>query len=302
MQILSKDPDGFFLMVEGSKIDWAAHANDGAGMVTEFLAFDDAVKEAMDFANRDGYTAVIVVPDHGNSGISIGNQRSSKGYDTLGLKSIIDPLKQCRHTAEGIAKMMLKKPDQLSAIFTENTGLNISTRQRVDLQGFIRKNDFYALVNFLTEIINENGFIGFTTHGHTGEEVMLAVYHPGNYRPSGIITNTELHQYLTDILNTPDLDSLTDRIFCIDTTALSGLIWNINTAMNENPRLIIRQSPGSKTYAVIESGTDFMTVYLKGKPLHIIPFNTLALYVEPLHHFFLPRNISDLLPAKMKGK
>ena len=135
-------------------------------MVTEFLAFDDAVKEAMDFANRDGYTAVIVVPDHGNSGISIGNQRSSKGYDTLGLKSIIDPLKQCRHTAEGIAKMMLKKPDQLSAIFTENTGLNISTRQRVDLQGFIRKNDFYALVNFLTEIINENGFIGFTTHGH----------------------------------------------------------------------------------------------------------------------------------------
>ena len=44
IEVLSKDEDGFFLMVEGSKVDWAAHANDPIGIISDVLAFDDAVK------------------------------------------------------------------------------------------------------------------------------------------------------------------------------------------------------------------------------------------------------------------
>ena len=51
---LSKDEDGFFLMVEGSKIDWAAHANDPIGLISDIIAFDDAVKVALNFAKADG--------------------------------------------------------------------------------------------------------------------------------------------------------------------------------------------------------------------------------------------------------
>ncbi|MER2142121.1 MAG: alkaline phosphatase, partial [Priestia megaterium] len=65
---LNKDKDGFFLMIEGSKIDWAAHANDPIGMVTDILSFDDAVNEALKFAKKDKNTMVIAVTDHGNSG------------------------------------------------------------------------------------------------------------------------------------------------------------------------------------------------------------------------------------------
>ena len=54
LQVLSQDEDGFFLMVEGSLVDWAAHANDAAGIIHEFLAFDAAVGAVMDFARRDG--------------------------------------------------------------------------------------------------------------------------------------------------------------------------------------------------------------------------------------------------------
>ena len=49
LERLSKDPDGFFLMVEGSKVDWAAHSNDPVGMATEFLAFDRACGVALEF-------------------------------------------------------------------------------------------------------------------------------------------------------------------------------------------------------------------------------------------------------------
>lgn len=49
---LSKDKDGFFLFVEGSKTDWAAHANDPVGMISDVLAFDEAVGKAVEFAKK----------------------------------------------------------------------------------------------------------------------------------------------------------------------------------------------------------------------------------------------------------
>ena len=57
IDILSKeDKEGFFLMVEGSQIDWAAHANDSSELVSEIVAYDKAVKAAIDFAKKDGNT------------------------------------------------------------------------------------------------------------------------------------------------------------------------------------------------------------------------------------------------------
>ena len=52
IQTLSKDKDGFFLFVEGSKPDWAAHVNDPIGMISDVLAFDNAVAEALRFAKK----------------------------------------------------------------------------------------------------------------------------------------------------------------------------------------------------------------------------------------------------------
>ena len=54
IQTLSKDKDGFFLFIEGSKPDWAAHANDPIGMISDVLAFDNAVAEALKFAKKMG--------------------------------------------------------------------------------------------------------------------------------------------------------------------------------------------------------------------------------------------------------
>lgn len=62
---------GFFLMVEGSQIDWGGHSNDGGLLVEETIDFDRAVGEALRFAKRDGETLVIVTGDHESGGLAI---------------------------------------------------------------------------------------------------------------------------------------------------------------------------------------------------------------------------------------
>ena len=62
---------GFFLMIEGSQIDWAGHGNDSDGIIAEMIDFDKAIKEVLDFAEKDGNTLVIVTADHETGGYSI---------------------------------------------------------------------------------------------------------------------------------------------------------------------------------------------------------------------------------------
>ena len=67
--ILSKNPKGFFLMVEGGRIDHAGHERNLSKMVADTLAFDEAVKAALDFASQDNDTLVIVTADHECGGL-----------------------------------------------------------------------------------------------------------------------------------------------------------------------------------------------------------------------------------------
>ena len=68
---LGKDPDGFFMMVEGSLIDKRCHKNDAVGALRQTLWFDMAVKAAADFAARDGHTLVVVTADHETGGLLV---------------------------------------------------------------------------------------------------------------------------------------------------------------------------------------------------------------------------------------
>jgi len=71
IDILNKNNKGFFLMVEGSQIDWAAHANNADTLLVEVLDFDQAVGVALDFAQTDGHTLVIITADHETGGVTI---------------------------------------------------------------------------------------------------------------------------------------------------------------------------------------------------------------------------------------
>ncbi|MCW3806026.1 alkaline phosphatase [Plebeiibacterium marinum] len=80
LEILSKDKDGFFLMVEGSQIDWAGHQNNTAFLAGEMLDFDRAIGKVLDFAIKDKETLVIVTADHETGGLAVVGGDIQKGY------------------------------------------------------------------------------------------------------------------------------------------------------------------------------------------------------------------------------
>ncbi len=80
---LSQNEGGFFLMVEGSQIDWGGHANDAQYIITEMLDFDKTLGVALDFAEKDGNTLVVVTADHETGGfaLSASGKKSGSGSD-----------------------------------------------------------------------------------------------------------------------------------------------------------------------------------------------------------------------------
>jgi alkaline phosphatase len=78
---LSQNPEGFFLMVEGSQIDWAGHANNTPYLVAEMLDFDKTIEAALDFAEKDGHTLVVVTADHETGGVALAPKvNQERGY------------------------------------------------------------------------------------------------------------------------------------------------------------------------------------------------------------------------------
>jgi len=85
LDYLSQDPKGFFLMVEGSQIDWGGHANDANYIIEEMKDFDKTIGEALDFAEKDGNTLVVVTADHETGGFALSSAKVRKQDDYRGL-------------------------------------------------------------------------------------------------------------------------------------------------------------------------------------------------------------------------
>ncbi|SNZ01070.1 alkaline phosphatase [Flagellimonas pacifica] len=78
IQFLSKDDHGFFIMAEGSQIDWAGHENNGPYLVSELIDFDDTIGKALDYAQKDGNTLVIVTSDHETGGFTLSAKKKKR--------------------------------------------------------------------------------------------------------------------------------------------------------------------------------------------------------------------------------
>lgn len=84
---LSGNNESFFLMVEGSQIDWAGHANNNEYMIGEMLDFEKVIQVAMDYAEKDGNTLVVVTADHETGGFALSasydEETGSSDYDEI---------------------------------------------------------------------------------------------------------------------------------------------------------------------------------------------------------------------------
>jgi alkaline phosphatase len=125
LEVLSRNPKGFFAMIEGGRIDHASHRNDAAGTIHDTLAFDEAVGVALGFARRNPETLVIVTADHETGGMAlIGHSKTSKEYTGMDLAAI----QKATASFEVIAGELGKSPSpqKIQQLVKEYLGIQIT--------------------------------------------------------------------------------------------------------------------------------------------------------------------------------
>jgi alkaline phosphatase len=296
IQLLSKEEEGFFLMVEGSQVDWAAHANDAAAIIHEFLAFDEAVGKAMDFARTNGNTAVLVLADHGNSGFTIGT-KNCPGYDKLSADQLFGTVSKIKLSANGIESILVNtKPGDIKAVFKEYTDIDITDEE---LQTLLSSKNYQEgdytkvgtsnnMIHNIVNIINSRTCFGFTTGGHTGEEVLLASYHPQGDILKGHVMNTEVNSYLQKVagLDT-SLQELSDRIFVKHDHVFAGMNYSIDKQNPDFPVLRVKKGKNRLELKAFSS-----VAQLNGKPFNL---GSVIVYIDKNDTFYLPSALAEKL-------
>jgi Alkaline phosphatase len=294
IELLSKNENGFFLMVEGSKIDWAAHANDAATIITDFLAFDEACGVAFDFARLNEETVVVVMPDHGNSGISIG-ARKCPGYSNLSKDQLFGPVSKFKISVDGLIATLHNTPaHQLREVVLELTGIELDDEEYIELlqcQDYDQSNlsneqRMYGtkLSKSVAKLLDNHTCFGFTTGGHTGEEVFLAVYDPTPNRLMGHNTNIQLNHYLRQSLGLPQsLEALNETYFVPHHKVFEEANCSIEKKEEGLPTLWVEMGADK-----LEIRPNTNIIKRNGKEEKL---STVVIYVDKNDTFYLPRGL-----------
>lgn len=197
IQQLSKNKNGFVLQIEGGKVDWAAHANDAGGLIYDQIAFDDAIKVAMDFAKNRKDTLVIITTDHGNA--NPGLFSGSKADENF------DRLMKFKHTNDWVlmginrnfsAAQVIERLEaaQGYAITNDDATEILSHYTKLDESGLY--NSYRLPFRTLAEIQKKYTSIGWAGTDHSGDYVELAMFGPGSEKLKPFVKNYELHNFM----------------------------------------------------------------------------------------------------------
>lgn len=227
---LLENPNGFFMMVEGGKIDWACHANDAATTAYEVVAFDEAIGVALDFAARyPEETLIVITGDHDCGGLTI-------GFAGTGYESAFDILAASRVSYNVFGQNVTAKMkagasfEELLDYACENFGFTNDVTdgsdgvitQTAELSNFevellraahkkslVKIDDYYAkfdevdeysssyggydpFTTTCTSIINNKSGIDFTSYSHTAVPVMVFAHGACEGLFNGYYDNTDI--------------------------------------------------------------------------------------------------------------
>ena len=233
IHLLKQNPRGFFLMVEGSQVDKADHSNDPAKAVREFLAFDDAVAVALQFAAGEGQgqTLVIACPDHDTGGMSLG-QRTQTPQTIADLTA---PLIGMQVSADTLAAKIGtdRSPANIIANVEAWWNIRLPPAEAAEITNCVAGGR--TLESALAATVSrQHTAIGWTSFDHTGVDVPLWSYGPG--RPIGLIDNTDVAQAAAHALHL-DLSALTHTLY-VDAQKIFPKA-KLDTTDPSNPELVI---------------------------------------------------------------
>ena len=218
------NPKGFFMMVEGGKIDWACHDNDAASALGEVIAFSDAVSQAVDFYKaHPNETLIIVTADHETGGFSLGNKENKYGIKLSLLKNqkiskehlqelIKDQFNQIPkpslkkllkcikdETGLGDASLQLdlteKELNSLSHAYSSSIN---SEKEKSSVSKYLSESK-ETFTSTCIDILDKKAAIGWTSTSHTGSPVPVFVMGNGEKLFSGGLDNTDIPKLISKI-------------------------------------------------------------------------------------------------------
>ena len=226
LEVLARRDEGFFLFVEGGRIDYAGHANDAGSMLHEILDFDDAVGKGLEFQRVHPGTLVLVTADHGTGGFSF-TYGDFGPTEELELESGI--VYQPDHTYPGKEPLVMlfeqtasypyivngagTDPEKLVELVREHTGLEMTMQEAnetlvrdenglawpIDFRPFYTEPEDNATA-LLGRALSRHTYVVWSTGGHTTELVPTYGRGPGADKLRGVYPNTHLYSVMREAL------------------------------------------------------------------------------------------------------
>ena len=229
IEVLSQDEDGFFMMCEGGKIDWACHANDAGSSIHDTQALADAVQVAIDFAaEHPDETLILVTGDHETGGLTIGfagtdydtyldlleNQKISYAkFDSdyvasykenkTPFEDVLSDIEELFGLkAQGAAddKLVLTEyeMEQLRAAYEKS--VNGTAASQYEQEEYVLYGTYEPLSVTITHIINNKSGISFTSYSHTGLPVAVLAQGVNAEVFNGYYDNTQIYDKMAEML------------------------------------------------------------------------------------------------------
>lgn len=234
-----ENPNGFFMMVEGGKIDWAGHANDAPAVIHDTIAFADAVEAAIDFYHKHpDETLIVVTGDHETGGMTIGFagtgystffdkiQRATTSSDEAFRHHVLNPYKE-NHTidtaqvsdlageikagfgllfpddkdAEKYPEMVLT-PSEIQKLEDALKQSMTPAKERANTEEEqLLYGGYEPFCITITHILNHKAGISFTSYAHTGLPAPVFAIGKGHELFNGFYDNTDIYHKMAAILN-----------------------------------------------------------------------------------------------------
>ncbi len=211
-QLTATAPEGFFMMIEGGNIDWAAHANDGAAVIKEILNFQEAIDVAYRFyLSHPDETLIVITADHDTGGMALGREDNQKGtrLATVDFQKISkDRFSEwCKSRVADNKNMSWS---EMKEFLRQNFGffgaltLDKADEERLEKafeETFVSRSskddktlyaDYNAFATTVLDVFNKIAGIGWTTKYHTGNFVPLYAIGAGADTLNGCLNNTDI--------------------------------------------------------------------------------------------------------------
>ncbi|TLD70565.1 hypothetical protein FEM03_12660 [Phragmitibacter flavus] len=188
---LAPSANGFFLLVEGARIDHAGHHNDAAASIHDQLAFDDAICTVVEFIDKHPDTLLIITTDHGCGGIQMnGVNPTDKQAMNPGVYSAsnaaFERIRGFKHSFEWMKQQGVDglSGPRLGDTLHQHTGIRFDEKDLKELQG---------LKLSVAPVFQKYHGIGWTSGNHTGELVEFCALGPGSQHFPAYMENREIH-------------------------------------------------------------------------------------------------------------